>query len=119
MLQCVAVRADRTTDVSKTGCAAVCCSVVRCVSVFCSLVPTEFNGRQQDRVCCSVLQRVAACCSVPQCIAVHSHGTTDVRKTGCVALCDIMLQCVAVCCSVLQGVVVCGNGSHLARGTVE
>ena len=46
----------------------VCCSVLQCVAVCCSVLPfTGYNGRI---VCCSVLQCVAVCCSVLQCVAV-------------------------------------------------
>jgi len=71
------------------------------------------------RVCCSVLQCVAACCSVLQCVAescsmlqrhvsrrrVHPL-TPTIFRIGvlhlCVAVCCRVLQCVAVWCSVLQ-----------------
>jgi len=61
----------------------MCCSVLQCVKVCCSvLLEVQCDGRRTvvcAAVCCSVLQCVAVCCSV--------------------------LQCVAVCCSVLQSCV--------------
>jgi len=96
---------------------------------------TAADGRQwQDAVCCSVLQCVAvccsvsqsACCSVLQCVAVTTrtnHNTADSQQwraavccsmlqlaccsvLPCVAVCCSVLPCVAVCCSVLQCVAV-------------
>ena len=62
-------------------------------------------------VCCSVLRCVAVCCSV---LGIESHGYTILeagngmlRLLQCVAVCCCVLQCVAVCCSVLQCVAVC------------
>ena len=75
-----------------------------------------------DRLCCSVLQRVAACCSVLQRVAacysvlkrvtalqwkdLHAIATLDglcCFLLQCVALCCIVLQCFAVCCSTAMG----------------
>jgi len=106
---------------------AVCCSVLRCFAVFCSVVLQ----------CCSVLQCFAgiritrapvrtllfarlncafivavflqlqcfSCCvavffGVLRCVAVRC-------SRACPAKCCSVLQCVAVCCSVLQCVAVC------------
>jgi len=89
----------------------VCCSVIECVAVGCSVllayspVPgcSRFPRRCKRVFCCrvfcsvlqyaAVMQRVAACCSVLQCVAV----------------CCSVVQCVAVCCSVLLAY------SHLLR----
>ena len=49
-----------------------------------------------DRLCCSVLQRVAACCSV-----LH-HCVACCSVLQCAAVCCIVLHCVAMCCSVLH-----------------
>jgi len=72
----------------------VCCSVLQCVAVCCSVLLILLMGRLTR---CAVV-----CCSVWQCVE-------------CVALCCSVLQCVAntareeaedVCCSVLQCVAV-------------
>jgi len=71
----------------------VCCSVLQCVAVWCSVA-----------VCFSVLQCVAVCCSVLQC------GHCQVRMTCVYSLCGFWstrVPSVAVCCSVLQCVAVC------------
>ena len=44
----------------------VCCNMLQCFAVFCSML----QGVQYNAVCCSVLQCVAACCSVLQRVAV-------------------------------------------------
>ena len=71
---------------------AVCCSVLMCVDVCCTLFAVmalrksvkltnaEPRGRNSQ---CSVLQCVAVCCYVLQCVAV----------------CCGVLQCVDVCCT--------------------
>jgi len=87
VLQCVAVRC------SVLQCAVVCCSVLQCVAVR-----------------CSVLQCVAVCCSVLQCVTVVqicSRGPSVSHTANHVM--HSVLQCVAVCCSVLQCVAVCCN----------
>jgi len=59
-------------------------------------------------VCCSVLQCVAVCCSVLQLeYGLEGSNVFDVSGGVCVAVCYSVLQCVAVCCSVLQCVAVC------------
>jgi len=60
----------------------VCCSVLQCVAVGCSVLRLV----QCVAVCCSRLQCVAVFCSVLQLVAV----------------CCSRLRCVAVGCSVLQ-----------------
>jgi len=59
---------------------AVCCSVLQCVTVRCSVAWDNMYSHL------NVLQCVAVCCSVLQYIAVRYS----------------VLQCVAVCCSALQ-----------------
>jgi len=59
---------------------AVCCSVLQCVAVCCSVqcltmtthVTELFGGQMSSEldVCCSVLQCVAVRCSALQCVAV-------------------------------------------------
>jgi len=73
-----------------------CCSVLRYVAAYCSVLQCADDDRwrvirQCVTVCCSVLQCVAVCCSVLQCVAVR---------------CSV-LRCVAVRCSALQCVAVC------------
>jgi len=95
---------------------AVCCSVLQCVAVRCSVLhgregknvrvstpPVCGPGliRMISAVWCSLLQYVAACCSVLQCAAVC-----------CSVLCCSMLQCmqrVAMYCTVLQCAAICCN----------
>jgi len=80
-----------------------------------------------QKVCCTVLQRVAMCCCMLQCVAVRcsvlqcvaaydamtgvaAHSVSAGGVLQCVAVCCsvlFMLQCVAVRCSVLQCVAVC------------
>ena len=85
---------------------AVCCSVLQCVAVCCSVVQ------------CSVVQCVAVCCNVLKllrCSLLQSFAEfrSMLQCVGqcvgqCVAVCCSVLQCVAVCCSVLQcGAVQC------------
>jgi len=64
---------------------AVCCSVVQCGAVFCSVFA----------VCCNMSQHVAVCCS--------GHVLASDMQDSCHICCRI-LQGVAVCCSVLQHV---------------
>jgi len=60
-------------------------------------------------VCCSVVQCVAVCCSVLYTYGMQARGTKqyELHAVQCVAVCCSVLQCVAVCCSVLQCVAVC------------
>ena len=55
-------------------CAAVCCSVLQCVTVYMEVGTTDIYIYTLIR--CSVLQRVAACCSVLQNVATFCsvHG---------------------------------------------
>jgi len=67
----------------------VCCSVLQCVAV-----------------CCSVVQRVNksklyACCQLLLSITFASLPSVDC-VLQCDAACCSVLQCVAVCCSVLH-----------------
>jgi len=82
----------------------VCCSVLQCIAVCCSL---SFDLQRNEyaalpsSVCCSVFQCVAVCCSVLHYVVVCCSTLPYV------AGCCIMLQCVAVCCIMLQCVTVC------------
>jgi len=73
-------------------CAAVCCSVLRCVAVCCSGLQCLLH------ICDMTLAWlcVAECCRVLQSVAVYC------RVLQCVAVCCSALRCVAECCSVLQ-----------------
>jgi len=100
----------------------VCCSVLPCVAVCCSMLQYTIESNtcllcisfvcssvlqcvmQCVAVCCSVLQCVAVCCSVLQCVAVCYS-----MLQWATLVCDTRAQCDAVCCSVLQYVVVCYN----------
>jgi len=62
----------------------LCCSVLQCVAVFCSVLQT--------------LQRVAVCCIKHTSSDVGQHPTRASKR---------VLQCVAMCCSILQYVPVC------------
>jgi len=80
----------------------VCCSVLQCVAVCCSV---------SSRFRCSALQCVAVCC--PRCGCLTSNYF---QVNECVAVCCSVLQCVAVCCSVLQCVAV---GVHVLHRTTS
>jgi len=96
---------------------AVCCSVLQCVAVCCSL-PVKCRSRAALRelqcveVCCSVLGRVAV--YLLECVAVHAVWCSVLSQWsaffgswgalfGSVLQCGAvsLLECVAVCCSVL------------------
>ena len=81
MLQCVAVCG--LVNVFES---CLCCSVLQCVAVCCSVLQVVGALSWDAVVCCSVLQ-CAVCCSVL---------SSRFNRELCV------LQCVAVCCSVLQ-----------------
>jgi len=90
---------------------AVCCSVLQCVAVCCSVL--QWKSRTKCAVCCSVLQwksqtKCAVCCSVLLFVPVR-HIYIHIRV--CVAVC--VLQCVAVCYSVLQCVAVCCSETYI------
>jgi len=54
----------------------LCCSVLQCVAVCCSVILDDASaGYSEQNPCCSVLQ--------------------------CVAMCGSVLQCVTLCCSVI------------------
>jgi len=94
VLRCVAVFC------SVLLCATVvCCSVLLCVAVYCNVlqcIAMCCSVLQCVAVYCNVLQRIAMCCSVLQCAAVYCN------VLQCIAMCCSVLQCVAMCCSVLQ-----------------
>jgi hypothetical protein len=86
----------------------VCCSVLPCVAVCCTLYQEScvrllqtFPGRGRCvGACCSVFQYVAVFIKRAVCdFCRHSLGDWRGRY---VAACCGVLQCVAVCCSVLQ-----------------
>jgi len=76
---------------------AVCCSVLQCVELCCSVLQYAAVyfplGPMRELQHVSVLQCVAVCCSVLQCVSILLR---------CVALCCRVLRCVAVRSSVLQ-----------------
>jgi len=72
----------------------VCCSVLRCITVCCSVLNVLHT---RVPIYCSVLQRIAVCCA-------YSIPVTTFLKTACA---ESVLQSIAMCCSVLQRVAVC------------
>ena len=84
----------------------MCCSVLQCVALCCSvLYEHACRSALVPRGCvwCSVMQRVAACCILRR----HTREFSHVQEGFiCCSFCSV-LQCVAVCCSVLQCVAVC------------
>ena len=91
-------------------CAAVCCSVLHCISALVMRLvrhklTNELRALQCVVVCCSVLQ-CAAVCSVSQCIVLSvTRLICHIEVMSCVyAVCCSESQCVAVSCSVLQSV---------------
>jgi len=68
---------------------AVCCSVVHCVAVWCTLL-------QCGALCCSVVHCVAVWYSVLQC------GALCCSVVHCGAVWCTVLQCGALCCSALR-----------------
>jgi len=118
VLQCVAVCCSL--------CVAVCCSVLQCVAVCCRCV---WISHVTNTMCCSVLQCVAVCCRVLQCVAVccrcvwMSHVTYTMCCSVLQCVADMYkwvishTQCVAVCCSVLQRVAACVLQCVMGRNT--
>ena len=86
MLYRVAVHYMR---VGHTKFAAVCCGVLQCEAMYCSVL-------QWAAVWYGVLQ----CCSMVRRVAVHH---THAGRASCAGCCSV-LQYAAVCCSVLQRV---------------
>ena len=72
----------------------MCCSVLQCVAVRCSVLQ-----------CCNVLQCVAVCCR-GVCVFDVDDMIYSCSVLQCVAMCCRVLQCVAFCCSELQRVAV-------------
>jgi len=106
--------------VSSHGHRCVCCNVVQCVAVCCSMLHVCVaawcrvlqcgNGfrvtLQHTATRCNTLQRSH---TAPHCRALvssHGHRCLCCSVVQCVAVCCSVLQCVAVCCSVLQCVAV-------------
>ena len=76
---------------------AVCCSVLRCVAVWYSLICRHKEDFLGVAACCSVLQRVAVCCSVLQCgIVLHADTKRPFWELQRVAARCSVLQCVTV-----------------------
>jgi len=119
----------------------VCCSVLQCVAVRCSVLQRErrfisaftlpvrcvseaatWNSDGMPEVCCSVLQCVAVCCGGLQCVAVGYSVLQHERRF--ISAFTIPVRCVSeavtwhpdgmpeVCCSVLQCVAVCCSVSQ-------
>ena len=79
---------------------AVCCSMLQCVALCCTL-HRWLEGEQQtlSRVCCSVLQCVGAFCTLQPWLEKEQQTLSR--------MCCSVLQCVAVCCSLLQYIAPC------------
>ena len=75
----------------------VCCGVLQCVAVCCSVVSC----------CCSVLYCAVCCVHGNRCVAVCCSVLSCCSVLQYVAVCCSGLQCVAVCCCVLLCVAVC------------
>jgi len=93
---------------------AVCCSILYCVVLCCSVDCMHYLAKhvllsllKVDNycvvVCYRVLQYVALCCSVLQCglYALLGETRSAVTVEGRQLLCCSVLQSVAVCCNVL------------------
>jgi len=107
MLQYVAVaRVFRDSSFAVAMYITVCCSMLQCVALWCSMLHFESLPRLvlcRGRVCCSVLQYIAVCCSVLYYVAVaRVFRDSSFAVAKCVAVCCSILQCVAVCCSMSQ-----------------
>ena len=92
---------------SSVNSVAVCCSVLQCVAVWCSVEACCNDTPVQQvcecaAVCYSVLQCVTVCCSVMQCWGVWQWHLRSacVRVLQCVTVHCSVRQCIAVCCSV-------------------
>ena len=106
----------------------MCCSVLRCVEMSCSVLQKEgvlvadcsaplYSATLQKRchsvglpMQCSVLQYGAVCCRLLQSFVLQVSGRScshnPLLPATIFSVCSV-LQCVAVCCSVLQCVAVC------------
>jgi len=83
-------------------CVTVCCSLLQCVAVFCSMSSRTVACSASVFVCYCVVQYVAVCCSVLQCVEPRVQVFMYSRLFS---LCFGVLLCVqyvAVCCSVLS-----------------
>jgi len=76
----------------------VCCSVLQCVAVCCSI---SF-GEQLHIMYSGVLQHLCVCVT-----QTHVDHFLSGSVLQCVAVCSRVFQSVAVCCSVVQCVAVC------------
>jgi len=68
---------------------------------------TSFDLCIYCAVCCSVLQCVAVCCSVSTTHVPSLCSRTPIDLCIYCAVCCCVLRCVAVCCGVLRCVAVC------------
>jgi len=96
------IHSYKANKVKKVG-LFVCCNVLQCVTVCCSVLHVPLKSKRWVHACGAV------CCSVLQCVAVHHsmlHFTNTVKKTSLCVCCRV-LQCVEVRCSALQCVAVC------------
>ena len=92
---CSSVRAADTCASAPHRYKRMCCGVLQCVAARCSVL-------QCVAVWCSVVQCVAARCSVLQCVYGATQPHYRARSRHLRANIKYVRECVAVCCSVLQ-----------------
>ena len=89
----------------------MCCSVLRCVAVCCSMHGSKSEvvpgGQMRSAPPCTVVCRIVLLCVAVCCSCGVSLSVAVCRSVlQCVPVCRTVLLCVAVCCSVLQRVAV-------------
>ena len=79
---------------------AVCCSVLQCVTMCCSVNAAAAASNANDaEVCCRVLHCVTMCCSVNAAAASSNAKDAQGWSRALQSVAVQLLQCVAVCCS--------------------
>jgi len=102
----------------KSGCGAVCCSVLQCVAVRCSAVQGAMVCYSAVEVCQDRDMKllpsecVAVCCSMLQYVAVRASLSRLRYLAFTVRVCCSVLQRAARCCSALQCVSVCCSAAE-------
>ena len=82
-------------------CVAVCCSVLKGVTVFCSALQCAAVCRSVWRI----LQCIAVCCAGCVLLCRVLHATCRGSVLRCVAARCSVLQCIVACCNMLQSIV--------------
>ena len=75
-----------------------CCSVLRCISVYCNVPKPEKNERLPSATHCNTLQHTASHCNTLQHTATHCNTLQHVYHQWT----EELMQYAAVCCNVLQ-----------------